>query len=106
MGLVLAMALIIARTWARRHSIVAADAMGWALHAAGRDREALPYVRQATSLGTKDAKLLYHRGMVELGAGQRAAATASLRAALRIDPDFSPLHAPRARRALAALEAS
>ena len=88
--------------WRRRQSIHVADALGWALHAAGRDREALVYARAATRLGTRDARLLYHRGMIERAVGRRAEARATLTAALRLDPHFSPLHAPRARAALAA----
>jgi Flp pilus assembly protein TadD len=77
--------------------------LGWALHAAGNDREALRYARLATRLGTKDARYLYHRGIIELALNQKAAARKSLRTALDIDPMFSPLHAPRARAALARL---
>jgi tetratricopeptide (TPR) repeat protein len=92
--------------WEKRRAIVVADALGWALHAAGRDREALGYVRLATRLGTKDARFLYHRGMIELALGQKATARKSLEAALAIDPMFSPLHAPRARAALNGLAAA
>ncbi|RKS73939.1 tetratricopeptide repeat protein [Motilibacter peucedani] len=92
--------------WARRHSISSADALGWALHAAGRDREALPYLVQANRLGTKDSRVLYHLGMAQKGAGQRAAAVKTLRRALALDPTFSPLYAPAARRALTALGAT
>ena len=92
--------------WARHKSIVAADALGWALHAAGRDEEAVPYLRQATRLGTKDARVLYHLGMAELGAGERRAAAKTLTRALAIDPHFSPLYAPDARRELESLRSS
>ncbi len=51
--------------WAVRHTVHTADAMAWALHASGRDREALGYARQATALGTRDARLLFHRGAIE-----------------------------------------
>lgn len=91
--------------WKKRRAIVVADAMAWALHAAGRDREAMSYARLATRLGTKDARFLYHRGMIELALGQQATARSSLEAALAVDPMFSPLHAPRARAALDSLGA-
>ncbi|NUT38069.1 MAG: hypothetical protein HOV79_33900, partial [Hamadaea sp.] len=41
-----------ARTeWARRRHADVADALAWALHLAGRDREALTYAREAANLG-------------------------------------------------------
>lgn len=102
-----AQALVAAQSeWSRRHSILAADAMGWALHALGRDGEALPYAVSATRLGTLDPRLLYHRGMVQLATGDRAAARKSLTVALAIDPAFSPYSAPLARKALASLGAT
>ncbi len=98
-------AVATARTeWVRRHSIHVADALGWALHRAGRDAEALGYLRRATALGTRDATLLYHRGAVEAALGLRAAARSSLTTALHIDPAFSPLTAPRAAALLRTLE--
>jgi len=89
--------------WAARHNIDAADALGWALHSAGRDAEALPYAQQATALGTKNASFLYHRGVIEAAVGQPAQARATLSAALATNPHFSPLYAPRAQAALAQL---
>jgi tetratricopeptide (TPR) repeat protein len=88
--------------WKLRQNIDSADAMAWALHAAGRDAEALPYAQRATALGTRNASFLYHRGVIEaaLGMGQ---ARATLTRALATNPHFSPLFAPRAQQALAAL---
>lgn len=86
---------------ARPQSILAQDAYAWALHAAGRDAEALPLARQAARLGTKDPALLYHLGVVELAAGSRDAGERALRTALALNPAFSPLHAGRARELLA-----
>ncbi|GAA3394786.1 tetratricopeptide repeat protein [Cryptosporangium minutisporangium] len=99
-----AVAVELARAeWAQRTSIHVADALGWALFRAGRPADALPYVRAATRLGTHDARLLYHRGMVERAAGLPADARRSLGRALALDPHFSPLGAPDARAALAGL---
>jgi len=89
--------------WAARHNIDAADALGWALHSAGRNAEALPYAQQATALGTKNASFLYHRGVIEAAVGQPGQARATLSAALGTNPHFSPLYAPRAQAALAQL---
>ncbi len=93
-----ARALAAARSeWRRRHSLFVADALGWALHAAGRDAQALPYARRATALGTRDPRLLYHRGAIEHALGRTGPAERHLRAALAADPAFAPLHAAAAR---------
>ncbi|MEV6117216.1 hypothetical protein AB0L59_33225 [Streptomyces sp. NPDC052109] len=88
--------------WARRHTVHTADALAWALHVSGRDAEALPYAGRATATGYRNAAFLYHRGMIELATGHRTAGRASLAAALRLNPGFSPLGAAEARKALGA----
>ena len=87
--------------WNRRHSVNVADALAWALHAAGNDREALRYSRFALRLGTRSALFHFHKGMIERSLGQLAAARADLATALEINPHFSTLWAPVAARALA-----
>jgi tetratricopeptide (TPR) repeat protein len=86
--------------WRRRHSIHAADALAWALHANGRDREALRYGRLATRLGTRDARLLFHRGSIEAALGHDRAARKHLTAALRLDDGVSPWRDQHATRLL------
>ncbi|MGE5829510.1 MAG: hypothetical protein ACM30G_14290 [Micromonosporaceae bacterium] len=92
--------------WARRQHADVADALGWALHLAGRDAEALGYARRAVGSGTRSAGYAYHLGLIELTLGDRAAARAHLSQALALNPYFSPLGAPLARRALAGLASS
>lgn len=87
----------------RRQNIDSHDAMAWALHSAGRDAEALPHAQQATALGGASALFLYHRGVIEAAVGQIDQARASLAEALDTNPDFSPLHAPRAEGLLESL---
>jgi tetratricopeptide (TPR) repeat protein len=89
--------------WARRHSIHVADALGWALHANGRDAEALQFANRALGLGTRNALFFFHRGMIERSLGKVRAARRDLAAALRINPHFSILWSDRAARILAAL---
>ncbi|WP_329172401.1 tetratricopeptide repeat protein [Streptomyces sp. NBC_01477] len=79
------------------------DALAWALHAAGQDREALAESDRALAQGTRNALFHYHRAMIEQALGDTSAARTDLTGALAINPHFSPLHAPRARAALAAL---
>ncbi|MFJ3233248.1 tetratricopeptide repeat protein [Streptomyces sp. NPDC086787] len=92
--------------WARRHTVHTADALAWALHANGRDGEALTYARRSTATGYRNASFLYHRGIIELATGHREDARTSLTAALKLNPGFSPLGASRARTALKGLEAA
>ncbi|MFG2003663.1 tetratricopeptide repeat protein [Spirillospora sp. NPDC048911] len=96
-----AAALVAARTeWNRRKSIHVADALAWALHANGQDKEALGYARQAARTGYRSATFRYHLGVIEKSLGRRADARRDLKAALALNPHFSDLHAPLARKAL------
>ncbi|MCI3275596.1 tetratricopeptide repeat protein [Streptomyces cylindrosporus] len=92
--------------WARRHTVHTADALAWALHVNGKDAEALPYAKQATATGYRNATFLYHRGVIERATGHAEDARASLRSALKLNPGFSPLGASEARKALKDLEAA
>ncbi|CAN5681312.1 tetratricopeptide repeat protein [soil metagenome] len=92
--------------WQRRRSVFVEDAYGWALHLNGRSEQALVHARRAQRLGTRSALFAFHKGMIEHSLGMRAAARADLRRALRINPGFSTLQVPQARRALAQLAPS
>ncbi|MFG3494410.1 tetratricopeptide repeat protein [Streptomyces sp. NPDC047928] len=90
--------------WARGHrSAEVADALGWALLRAGRAAEALPYARRATEQGPRSALFSYHRAEIERELQLYGAARRHLDEALRTNPSFSPLLAPKARAALAEL---
>ncbi|MEV7422619.1 MULTISPECIES: tetratricopeptide repeat protein [unclassified Streptomyces] len=91
--------------WARRESVHTADALGWALHANGKDREALVHAKKATaaSPGYRNASFLFHRGMIERALGDERSARRDLRAALDLNPGFSPTGAKEAEAALSAL---
>jgi tetratricopeptide (TPR) repeat protein len=91
------------REWSRRRFADVADTLGWALHLAGRDREALTYARRADALGARDAARAYHLGMIELALGDRNAAQRDLARAVAYNPHFSPVEAPLALRALGRL---
>ncbi|MEW1645908.1 tetratricopeptide repeat protein [Streptomyces sp. NPDC091219] len=86
--------------WARRHTVHTADALAWALHVNGRDKEALPYARRATATNYHNASFIYHLGMIELATGHTADGRAHLAKALKLNPGFSPLGATKARKAL------
>ncbi|WP_328555287.1 tetratricopeptide repeat protein [Streptomyces sp. NBC_00358] len=93
--------------WQRQPGIAVADALGWALHRAGEDEEALGFAVRATDAehggGVRSAPYAYHRGRIERDLGLSGPARRHLAEALRINPYFSPLLAPAAQEALAAL---
>ncbi|MFD7322711.1 tetratricopeptide repeat protein [Streptomyces sp. NPDC059875] len=90
--------------WARGHrSVQVADALGWALYRAGEPKEALEYAKRATDEGLRSALFTYHRGEIERALEAYGPARRHLAEALRINPNFSPLLAPRARQSATAL---
>lgn len=92
--------------YATRRSVQVEDALAWALHANGRDAEALEHALAAQQLGTRNAVWDYHRGMIQMELGLIEDARASLTLALETSPAFSPLSAPIAQAALQSLDAS
>jgi tetratricopeptide (TPR) repeat protein len=80
------------------------DAYAWALHAAGRDDEALVQIEMALRIGTQSALYRYHAGMIRLGLGDEVGARNDLAMALSINPFFDPLAAPLAAQQLQQLQ--
>jgi tetratricopeptide (TPR) repeat protein len=92
-------ALSLARAAHReRPSIDGDDVLAWALARNGRCAEALHYSKRALRLGTLDATKFFHRGMVERCLGHEAEAKAWFRRALSLNPHFSLLWGPVARK--------
>jgi tetratricopeptide (TPR) repeat protein len=91
------------RAWANAPSVRSADALGWALTAAGRPVAGLAWAHRALRLGSRDPLFLYHAGMAARAAGRSGEARTLLGRALSLNPRFSPLYAPRAQRALRSL---
>ncbi|MFG2571080.1 tetratricopeptide repeat protein [Streptomyces sp. NPDC048481] len=89
--------------WRRQPGVAVADALGWALHRAGQDREALAFARTATDRvhggAVRSAPYLYHLAVIERDLGAEGPARRHLREALEINPYFSPLLGPVARAA-------
>jgi tetratricopeptide (TPR) repeat protein len=79
-----------------RPSIDGDDVLAWALARNGRCAEALPYSRRALRLGIRDALKLFHRGMIERCLGRESRTWFTH--ALRLNPHFSLLWSPLARR--------
>jgi tetratricopeptide (TPR) repeat protein len=81
------------------------DGLAWALHAAGRYDEARDASDKALAPGIVDARLLYHRGLIEAALARPQAARAALEQALALH-SLGPLERTRAEVALDGLESS
>ena len=86
-----------------RKDVYGYDAMAWTLLAAGRPQDADAAMQQALHVGTQDARLFYHAGMIDAALGRTADARTMLGRALALDPSFDPFQAARARETLAGL---
>jgi tetratricopeptide (TPR) repeat protein len=86
-----------------RKDIYGYDLLAWALHRSGRDDEALAPMTHALSLGTRDAMLFYHAGMIEHALGRNEKARTFLESALEANPYWDPLHPAEARAVLDSL---
>lgn len=98
-GIALRHALGLARKgYASRPSILGDDVLGWTLARNGQCRSALTYARRSLRLGTQDALKLFHRGWIASCLGRRGEAASWYRRALALNPHFSILWAPVARK--------
>lgn len=80
--------------YATRQPVFAEDALAWALHRNGRSAQALPHAQAALELGTRDAALHYHLGMIYSALGDSASAVRELEQAMTINPYFSTVQVP------------
>jgi tetratricopeptide (TPR) repeat protein len=72
----------------QRQDIYGYDLLAWALYKNGRYPEAQSAMRHALRLGTLDAQIFFHAGMIEQAAGDQVAARQWLRKALQVNPGF------------------
>ncbi len=86
-----------------RKDIYGYDLMAWALHRSGRDREAQAAMTHALILGTRDAMLYFHAGMIERALGNADAARRYLSSALETNPYWDAFHPAEARAVLDSL---
>jgi tetratricopeptide (TPR) repeat protein len=80
-------------------SIYAEDALAWGLFRTGSCADARRHSAHALRLGTRDGLLYFHRAMIERCLGS-ASARCWFHRALALNPHFSMLWAPVARRAV------
>ncbi|MBA2705183.1 MAG: tetratricopeptide repeat protein [Blastocatellia bacterium] len=88
------------REYGVRRDIYGADALAWTALKSGKIAEAQSTIKEALRLGTKDARLFYHTGMIAQAAGDNSGARDYLKRALTLNPQFDPLQAPIARKTL------
>lgn len=92
------------REYQARQDIYGADAVAWAALKAGKIGEARKMMPLALRLGTQDARLFYHAGMIAHAAKRPAEARKYLQRALDLSPGFDPLQSRIARSTLAQLQ--
>jgi tetratricopeptide (TPR) repeat protein len=85
----------------RRQDIYTCDTLAWVYFKTGRLTEAWNAMQHALRLGTQDAMLFYHAGMIAHGLGKFGTAQTYLQRALRLNPYFSPMGARIASQSLA-----
>jgi tetratricopeptide (TPR) repeat protein len=86
-----------------RHDVYGWDLLAWSLHRSGRHAEARQAMTRALAMGTRDAMLFFHAGMIEASLGRRSAARRHLETALAINPRWHPFQPAEARQTLARL---
>ena len=86
--------------WARkdmevRHSIYAHDSLAWALYRNNEFARAAEEMNLALALGTQDAHLLFHAGMIFSRAGELDRGREFLKQALSVNPLYNTFHVHR-----------
>jgi tetratricopeptide (TPR) repeat protein len=80
-----------------RRDVYGWDLLAWALYRSGRPAEAQEKMRHALALGTRDASLFYHAGMIETALGRHSEARRYLETARAINPRWHPLQPAEAK---------
>ena len=86
-----------------RKDVYGYDLLAWALHRQGRHAEAKQAMTSALRMGTQDASLFFHAGMIERALGNNQLARQHLKKALGINPYFHPTHPALVRATLKSL---
>ena len=94
---------IVERERSSRADIFTCDALAWVLFKNNRLDEAQKSIEEALRLGTPDAKIYYHAGMIYNEIGDRAKARKFLELALATNPAFDLVQADIARQTLQSL---
>jgi tetratricopeptide (TPR) repeat protein len=87
-----------------RHDVYTSDAIAWALLKNHQAVQARIEMEKALRMGTKDALMEYHAGMIYAALGDKTEATTHLKRALAINPHFHVIFADQAMKTLAGLD--
>jgi tetratricopeptide (TPR) repeat protein len=87
-----------------RRDVYAYDVVAWNLYRNGKFEEARTAIAQAIRLGTQDAKLFFHAGMIYSSLGETTKAKEFLSVALAVNPYFHPIFAETAAANLTRIE--
>ena len=71
------------------------DVLAWALYKNGEFTGAAAEMNQALSLGTQDAHLLFHAGMIFSRAGELDRGRELIKQALKVNPRYNSFHVHR-----------
>jgi len=88
----------------RKDNIYTSDAIAWAYYKNGQFQEARKAIAQSLRLGTQDARLFFHAGMIYYKLGERDKAVAYLGRALSTNPYFHVIYADVAEKTLAEIK--
>ena len=88
------------RERAARSDIYTCDALAWCLFKKGSLLDAKKAIDEAMRLGTRDAQIYYHAGMIFNALGDRGNAVKHLKLALKINFSFDLLQADAARQTI------
>jgi tetratricopeptide (TPR) repeat protein len=87
-----------------RKDIYAYDLLAWSLYKNDKVEEARDAIEKALKLGTQDAKLFFHAGMIYHRLGEKEKAKRYLAKAIGTNPHFHILYAETAQKTLEQLE--
>ncbi len=80
------------------------DVLAWVLHCQGKHDRAAEAITKALRTGTRDPRILFHAGSIFHALARLDEAREHLQNALKINPNFDPLDAKRAREVLDSLD--
>ena len=89
-----------AKEYEVRRDIYGADALAWTALKAGKVAQAQGAIKEALRLGTQDARLFYHAGMIARAAGDEAGAREQLGRAVELNAGFDARQSGIARQTL------